>query len=273
MQIARKEEKPVIYSPSATKILRFERGQGIECFNMHWHERFEIIIVQSGALEYILGGKKGVAYKNEVLIIPPRMAHFARALESVVYDVLMFDVRSFYNDTEVAKNLLSLMFEGRFDFVEKTDNAELFSLVDRLCNKTDRDSLGLVSGIYLFLDMLIKNGFAKKTECKSSAQMREVTDYIEKNFDKELTTAILCDRFGYTPAHFCRKFKKATGLTPVTYIKIYRLEQAYKMLKQGDGQVFEIADRCGFLDTNYFTRCFKAHYKQPPTYFKKGENV
>ena len=165
------------------------------------------------------------------------------------------------------------IFEGGIEYLFKTDDSEVVSLVDRLCNKTEQDSLELVSGVYMLLHLFTKKGIAQRLLQNRGAQMREVTDYIEKNFDKELTTAMLCDRFGYTSAHFCRKFKKATGLTPVTYIKIYRLEQAYKMIKQGEGQIFEIADRCGFSDTNYFTRCFKAHYKQPPTYFKKGENV
>lgn len=273
MQIAQKEKKPVIYNESATKIIRFTPKKAQECFLMHWHERFEIILVQSGALEYILGSKKGVAKSGEVLIIPPRMAHYAIALLDSVYDVLMFDVRYFYNDTEVCKRLLPPIFEGGIEYLFKTDDSEVVSLVDRLCNKTEQDSLELVSGVYMLLHLFTKKGIAQRLLQNRGAQMREVTDYIEKNFDKELTTAMLCDRFGYTSAHFCRKFKKATGLTPVTYIKIYRLEQAYKMIKQGEGQIFEIADRCGFSDTNYFTRCFKAHYKQPPTYFKKGENV
>ena len=30
---------------------------------------------------------------------------------------------------------------------------------------------------------------------------------------------------------------------------------------------------CGFSDANYFTRCFKAHFKHPPTYYKNAENI
>ena len=267
MQIAQKEKSPVIYNAGATKVIRFTPYAGKECFLMHWHERLEIIYVRQGEIEYIRGGEKGVLEKEQVLIIPPRTAHYAKALKDSVYDVLMFDVRYFYNDTDVCKRILPAVFEGNAVFDSVTRERDILCCVDRLCNKINPDSLEAVAEIYTLLHLFISKGLVNIFPQSRDMGMREVIEYIEHNFDKELTTSSLSDRFGYTAAHFCRKFKKATGLTPVAYIKIYRLEQAFKMIKQNEGQIFEIAQRCGFSDANYFTRCFKAHYKHPPTYY------
>ncbi len=40
------------------------------------------------------------------------------------------------------------------------------------------------------------------------------------------------------------------------------------MIKKGEGNIGDIATRCGFDDANYFARCFKAHFGVPPTFYK-----
>ena len=98
--------------------------------------------------------------------------------------------------------------------------------------------------------------------------IRDIIEYIEKEFDKDITTDSLCKKFGYSKEHFCRKFKKSTGLSPVTYLKIYRLEKAFSLIKNSDDSICGIAAQCGFSDSNYFTRCFHAHYGNPPSYYR-----
>ena len=93
--------------------------------------------------------------------------------------------------------------------------------------------------------------------------------YLEENYDKELTTAIMAKKFGYSAEHFCRKFKEATGLTPMNYLKVFRMEEAYKMLQLGERNISKVAEGCGFTDANYFTRCFKTHFGYPPSKIKQ----
>lgn len=267
MQFAPKEEKPVIYSAGATRALSFGFEKGSQCFTMHWHERLEILRVVSGTLEYTLGSEKGLLKSGQVLVIPPRMAHHGRAHTDVHYDVLMFDLRYFYNGTQVCKNILTAIFEGRTEFQTQTGSEQIVQCVDSICHTELPDSIELVSKVYHLLHLFLQHGVIKVLKNGSGDSMREVIDYIESEYVKELTTASLAEKFGYTGAHFCRKFKKVTGLTPVAYIKIFRLEKAFSMLKGGEGRISEIAQRCGFSDSNYFTRCFTAHFGNPPSYY------
>ena len=93
--------------------------------------------------------------------------------------------------------------------------------------------------------------------------------YIEENAAQEISIDMLCRKFGYTAAHLCRKFKNATGLSPMTYLKIYRLELAQKKLENRTTGISDIATECGFSDANYFTRCFKKHFGVPPIQYIK----
>lgn len=269
MQFAVKEQKPVIYNAGATKLLQFHFESGSLCFSMHWHERLEILRVKTGEIEYALGSQKGVLKEGQALIIPPRIAHYGRAKSDVIYDVLMFDLRSFYNETEVCKNTLTAIFEGGFEFDPKTQNPDVLDCIDSICLADSPESIEAVARVYLLLHTLISSGIITISKTVKKDAMRDIVEYIENEFDKELTTDSLCKKFGYSKEHFCRKFKKATGLSPITYLKIYRLERAFSLIKNSDSQICEIAERCGFLDNNYFTRCFTAHYGNPPTYYRK----
>ena len=269
MEFAIKEQTPVIYSAGATKAVTFTFAKGRQCISMHWHDRIEILLVKKGELEYILGSKKDVLKEGQALIIPPKMAHFGIAKTDVTYDVLMFDLRYFYNDTDVCKNTLSAIFEGSCSFDSKTENPVIIECIDSICHTDLPGSLRTVAKVYNLLHNMIYYGIItmQKTVCKNG--VAEIVEYIEKEYTKDLSAGSLCKKFGYTQAHFCRKFKNATGLSPVTYLKIYRLEKAFDLIKNTDLQICEIANMCGFSDSNYFTRCFTAHYQNPPTHYRK----
>ena len=66
-----------------------------------------------------------------------------------------------------------------------------------------------------------------------------------------------------------RKIKTATGLSPVEFVRIIRLKEAYRMLTESDMSVSEIAIACGFSTLWYFSKCFKIEFGILPTDLKK----
>lgn len=275
MSTAIRESDVVDYSDAAIikgkKIYNY--NSVVEHFVPHWHRRLEILYLREGTFYYTLGSKKGVLRAEQALIVPSGVVHQGTSKCAGVYNILMFDIRYFYNESKVCKQLFPKIFNGEVTFDAVTDDKEVLAVLNKICDEVDVDSIEAVAEIYRLIHVMIKKGVLKPNGNKSSLQLKEVTDYIEENCEKELSTADLCKRFGYTSAHFCRKFKNAIGVTPVTFINLCRLEKAKKMIMNNEGQIWEIAFSCGFSDANYFTRCFKAHFKHPPTYYKNAENI
>ena len=269
MRIIDRETTPVEYSLAATRVLFFSHPADSSCFRFHWHERVEIIRVVKGDMTVDCGGSPLKVKEGELVIFSPRTPHRGVAgKKGVEYCVLMFDVRSFYNDTPVCKDILPAIFEGRATFTPLIRDKATIQCCDGICYAESQDSLEVTGKLYSLLYLLTSRHLASfKKQVNNS--VKEITDYIEAHFAENLTTASLCKRFGYTDAHFCRKFKEATGLTPVTYVKIFRLECACKRIKEGEGNIGKVAAECGFADANYFARCFKAHFGVAPTYYKK----
>ena len=64
-----------------------------------------------------------------------------------------------------------------------------------------------------------------------------------------------------------RKLKSLLGVSATEFLRNERLKTAVELLKQGNGNISEIAYSVGFNDVSYFTKCFKEVYKVTPTEF------
>lgn len=70
---------------------------------------------------------------------------------------------------------------------------------------------------------------------------------------------------GLTPSHFCRVFKRATGVTPHVYVMRARLNRAQELLGGSDLTIAQVADALGFTSQSHFTRAFRAHAGETPS--------
>ena len=94
--------------------------------------------------------------------------------------------------------------------------------------------------------------------------------YIRRHFRENLTLEEISGIFGVTPNHFCKYFKKITGITFKEYMLQLRLEYAMKQLVQTQQSVTEICLDSGFNSPSYFTKAFKARFGKAPTAYRAG---
>ena len=265
-----KEIAPVIYSAAAVKTLHYKVKPNSCCINLHWHDRIEILRIKKGEL-VVECYKNTIKLKaGEMIFITPGMSHKGYTMDNEVeYDVLMFDLKMFYNQTSVCNHYFSMLSDGSAKFENIISDAETLSCTDQICNSEDLVSLEIISLVYKLIYLLFKNHLYKISP-ENKVKIKHIIDYIEEHYMLDINTATLSKKFCYSSEHFCRKFKEATGITPMTYLRVYRLEQALKLIKTNDYSIGEIACMCGFYDANYFSRCFKAHYGVPPRYYRKN---
>ncbi len=272
MQETVKELTAVEYNEAGVKLLHFEVERGHRCFRLHWHDRMEIIMLNSGTLEIDISEYHVILHPNELYIIPPKMPHTAIANSHADYDVIMFDVRAFYNGTKLSSKLLEPIFSGNTKFDIKTNHPEIIRCCKELIRIGQSDSLFTTSCIYRLLSLLYQNCLLDSCSgAKVETVIMDAIKYIEENYAEKISTKSLAEKYGYSSEHFCRKFKAETWLSPMKYLKTYRLETSTKLLKTRKYTVTEVALHCGFNDANYFTRCFKEHFGTPPLKYAKKE--
>lgn len=271
MQQFYKEPTPVQYSTAGVKRHHYFRNK--KGVRLHWHDRMELIRLHTGQMQVGYGENTGILNPGGVYIVPPKTPHAAQLLtDAVEYDVLMFDVRRFYNDTQVCQNMLPGIFDGRVRFAVTVDDPQITEAFDRVFSTCETDDLQAVAWVYRLLHVLLTGAATEFSGAiQGDSTILEAVDYIKENYAQELSTELLAQKYGYSAAHFCRKFKEATWLTPMNYLRIHRLEEAARMLRQRQETVSDIALRCGFPDPNYFTRCFKSHFGVPPKKYGKTQ--
>lgn len=79
------------------------------------------------------------------------------------------------------------------------------------------------------------------------------------------------EQLGLSRVHLYRKVKEMTGLSPIDFLRNFRLQKAALLLRQGSATVSEVAYSTGFSSPAYFTKCFKALYSITPTDYLNGK--
>ena len=114
-----------------------------------------------------------------------------------------------------------------------------------------------------------RNLFYGNTKSNNYAVIENSIQYIKENLAGELDLESLSEMFSFSPTHFHRCFKSATGKTLREYIEHQRLTKAVNLLVSTNMTLTEIAYACGFSSQAYFSFVFKRSTGKTPREYAK----
>jgi transcriptional regulator GlxA family with amidase domain len=97
----------------------------------------------------------------------------------------------------------------------------------------------------------------------------ECQEWIAENFAKPNPVAEMVRRSGLPPTTFARRFKRATGYSPIEYVQTMRIEKAKQMLEVGGDAVEVIGRSVGYGDPVSFRRLFKRKAGLTPGIYRR----
>lgn len=103
--------------------------------------------------------------------------------------------------------------------------------------------------------------------------VQKAREYIANNKTESLSLAAVAKAAGASVFHFCKVFKKSTGLKFTDYVARVRLEDARTQLLNPGQRVSEIAYDVGFQSLTQFNRTFKRVFGQSPSEFRAHLNT
>jgi two-component system response regulator YesN len=99
---------------------------------------------------------------------------------------------------------------------------------------------------------------SEKRDHFGRVQMMKAEAYIQANYADELISLdSICKHLTMSKSYFSLLFKNYTSETLISYLTKLRIEKAKEMLKHTDLKSYEIADRVGYADPQYFSLIFK----------------
>ncbi len=100
--------------------------------------------------------------------------------------------------------------------------------------------------------------------------MQRVMRIINENMsNSEMNVEFLAEKIGISRAHFYRKLKSITNLSPVDFLKNIRLTEAARLLVEKNCDVQSTSQATGFKSVSAFSTAFKHFYDMTPSQFIK----
>jgi len=279
MQNIFKELQPVNYDRAAASVLKFHKPPHVQCFPHHWHDRIELLRVDSGEMKVTCGSNEFYVKEREIALINSKEVHSAVTYEKgVQYTCVAFDLGPFINNKYYGQTYMKPLLFRQTSFKNHIRDESISMIIDKLDEAYENDvptaSLRIDAGLLMLMTRLIEgylNTAPDSSQRNSDVRFTEVLDFLDTHFTEDLSIADLAQKFGYNKSYFCRKFKDQTGITCIDYISSLRLDYAAIMLRGTPYSISEISEKCGYYDPNYFSRCFKDKYGISPGEYKKNK--
>jgi len=193
------------------------------------------------------------------------------ANNSVLINNLLEDMKDCFFGAKTDEETIKINYTGLYlmiinhmkaaDETVKKHTGDSSEILDEIGRKT---SLQELHG-YLKYKLLT---LSEKLACSSpEGTMKRILDYIDKNYAGDIKLESLATMFNYNCNYLGKLFKAKTGMFFNTYLDHVRIEKAKQLLGQGY-KVYQVVDRVGICDIDYFYRKFKKYTGVSPSAFK-----
>lgn len=140
----------------------------------------------------------------------------------------------------------------------------LLRLLDLLDNPVDLEVLGTGRLRELCYAVLMgEAGAAARRAFGVGNEIARTIDYLSNHLNAQVTIDDMADHVGMSRAVFHRRFKEATTMSPIQFVKSMRLNNAAMKIAEGK-TVSEAAWDVGYQSSSQFSREFKWMYGQSP---------
>ncbi len=251
----------------------------------HWHVEFEIIRILKGTLLVTLDEKSFRAEAGDVIFIHGGVLHSGIPEDSCVYQCIVYDLNSLLRGSTVITPYLQKVAQQEimvFHHLTKAQQEAIFAvndIFDAFEENRDGYQMTVIGQFYHFFGIVFGNHYylesitRARRDYRRVIQLKQVIDYIEKNYARHITLEELSGAVSMSPRYFCRFFSEMTHQTPMDYLNRQRIEQACFQLAATDDSITEVAYKSGFNDLSYFIRTFRKYKGVTPGKYKRGINL
>ena len=278
-------ETPPRYFPYA----KYQHDPGCPCMVLffqqksrlpHTHEFIELVIVLSGSGRHCIGGRRVQIVKGSVFTVFPGEQHWYEDCRELSLANVMFLPSAL--DFAAGCDWKGAGFGHFFRPSPKTLHTQLSAkqmeevvpLLERMVSEQTRRMPGHALAIRALFETLVvtlsRIPLGHVAASAHSLQLGKMLRFMHLNFARDITRDDICAAGGCSVRTGNRIFQDQLRSTPVRELIKIRLVEGAHLLSRPHLTVTEIAQRCGFRDSNYFTLCFTRHYGASPRQFRQA---
>lgn len=241
--------------------------------DVHFHDDHELYYLVNGSTKYFIGDKIFQIESGNFVIIPAGLHHKTDSENCLVNERILVSFKSATFSDETLR-ALELLFSESVIYIpnSKLEAIEnIFFKIDNEYKNKDEYSEFLINShieeIIIHLARFRQDYRPNLPDADKT--IHKISKYITSNYSQDLTLESISRMFSLSSAHLSRRFKVVCGIGINEYITYVRLLNAERLLKETDLPITEIAGKCGFNDSNYFSTVFKKAKGTTPLKFAR----
>ena len=241
------------------------------------HDFWELVYVDKGKLEVVADNDGYELQQGQMIFHQPNEFHNLYANGTVAPNVVIVTFVCHSPAMEFFKNritfatrsqrdlLASIVKEGRAAFAGPLGDPYTTQM-----KRAEHPPFGCEQRIQLALELLlidmIRGGESATERPHSSSSIKHRSDcdltarivhYMEEHLCDGLSFAEVCRFSAQSATNLKTIFKSVTGMGVMECYRHLKIEHAKTMLREGGGNITQIADKLGYSSVHYFSRHFK----------------
>ena len=242
----------------------------------HWHTEVEVLCYLDGPALQQVNDRYFTAEAGDIVVIACDQLHSTYTVGREAYRILVlqFDADGLLGpQTPEGSYGSGVVYENPIRLPEAPAQQLMAALREAL-EELDRREAGyehIVRGsLCRFIGFLDR--WAVRTHAATSPEdmsgthdmLRNTFQLVDAAFAEQITLAQAAAASSLSVTHFCRLFRRATGMTFHDYLTFYRVNRAQQMLPAGH-KLSQIAFDCGFGSVSSFIRNFRKYKNCSPS--------
>lgn len=254
---------------------------------VHRHESFQqFLYIRDGSGDAILGSSRLKIRPPCVIAVPPGVSHgfrFSRDVDGVVITLVAERLRLTAGlgqrpqDWLSNARLIALPQDEDGRYLDETFARMAAEIESRHVNRNDLAEAYLTAAVLILGRIASAASGHDGDEGKEGAgdaklaRVEALKDLIGRNFRQHLPTAAYARQLNLSPTHLNRVVREVTGMSVHDLIMTRVIDEARRALVFTTASVQSIADKLGYADAAYFSRCFRKRTGLTPRQYRQNE--
>lgn len=267
----------------------FEEKGAFFPYPWHYHPEYELVLVIKSTGRRMVGDHIGYFQEGDLVFMGPELPH-----------VWVNDTKYVTNQVNSAAKAIVIQFVGQFlgDFFLNIPEIEVFkkklqlsrrgiaikgkareTINDLMKGMLTQNGLQRLSALFTIFDILSRcsefellaspNYEQSVQSGNCSDRFSVITEYIMKNFTRDITLPEIAGIANMGVTAFCNFFKQHHKVTFVEYLNTVKIGYACKLLGEKDENIVDIAYHSGYNTLANFNRQFRKLKNMTPSEYRK----
>lgn len=267
--------------------ITFSEGQQYSMPYLHSHDYYELYFQLSGSRIYFCNNKYYSLSENALVATKPNTLHkfesgtFTHAENETFTRILIAASSEIFSPAQI--EYLNLLDEKAIIMLSAESMQQIKDTLNELLkinasiDENKHLQIALKLGLLFHQIYKAQSGSVEPSQQLKNAPLDyaisptilKIMDYLENNYNKNITLDKLCQLCNLSKTWICKSFLQANNMTIFEYKLKLQLNEAKKLLSNTKYSIDKISQKLGFSSPNYFCSIFKKNVGITPLRYRR----